>query len=54
MRLRYLNLRDAPPLQQLAIPFLQEAILAESFPPWCVGNEKGDLCTGREVAFHRR
>ena len=27
MRLRYLSLRDAPPLQQLAIPFLQEAIL---------------------------
>lgn len=27
MRLRYLNLRDAPPLQQLAIPFWQESIL---------------------------
>lgn len=27
MRLRYLNLRDAPPLQQLAIPFWQESVL---------------------------
>lgn len=27
MRLRYLNLRDAPPMQQLAIPFWQESIL---------------------------
>jgi ABC-type transport system involved in cytochrome c biogenesis ATPase subunit len=27
MRLRYLNLRDAPPLQRLVIPFSQESIL---------------------------
>lgn len=27
MRLRYLNLHDAPPLQQLAIPFWQEPVL---------------------------
>lgn len=30
MRLRYLNLRDAPPLQQLAIPFGQESILGRA------------------------
>lgn len=30
MRLRYLHLRDAPPLQRLAIPFWQESVLGRA------------------------